>query len=473
MLTASHMHTADGLQNLSRKGFFIARMRLFLTAKLLELDLYHQQDTMENGVREEAMGLSSTLYTAISGLQSSSQAMTVTGNNISNTNTIGFKSSSTVFSDLLASRIASSSGNSEVGQGSQIQSVSTNFSQGGYEATESATDLAIQGDGFFIVSSPETDTYYYTRNGSLSFDSSGYLVNADGYRVQGSPFNDDGELVNGQLGDIQVDHISQIAAKQTENVTLQTNLDSNSDILGVFDIADADATSNYVTTATIYDSLGTAHLTTCYFTKTADQTWEWNIAVESDELAAGGANDQTVLSSGVITFDVDGNLLTGDTGTSGAITWENGSDATQDITFTFDTTQFDSDSTVFSQNQDGYASGEVTSVDIAEDGTVSAVYSNGESIEVAMISLATFTNPDGLDSAGGSLFLATNQSGTPTLGYPGASQGTLITQALELSNVDLSAEFVDLITIQNAYSANSKVITTTDDMLNEVLNLIR
>jgi len=128
---------------------------------------------------------------------------------------------------------------------------------------------------------------------------------------------------------------------------------------------------------------------------------------------------------------------------------------------------------VFSQDQDGYASGEVTDVDIAADGTVSAVYANGETIAVAMISLASFTNPDGLDSEGGSLFAATAESGTPTIGYAGASQGTLVTQALELANVDLAAEFVDLITIQNGYTANSRVITTTDEMLQELLNLKR
>ncbi|MBU0960089.1 MAG: flagellar hook protein FlgE [Proteobacteria bacterium] len=419
------------------------------------------------------MGLSSTLYTAISGLQSNSQAMTVTGNNIANTNTIGFKSSSTVFADMLSANIASSSGNSEVGQGSQVQSVLTDFSQGGFESTGSSTDLAIQGDGFLIVSDPANDIQLYTRNGSLSFDANGYLVTADGYRVQGSPFNDDGEMINGNLSDIQVDHVAQIAAKKTENVTLQTNLDSNSEILGAFDVVNPDDTSNYVTTATVYDSLGTAHLTTCYFTKTADQTWTWNLAVDSDDLAAGGAEDLTVVSSGVITFDENGNLLTGEVGTTGALAWANGSNAAQDITYNFETTQFDSDSTVFSQDQDGYASGEVTSVDIAADGTVSAVYSNGETIAVAMISLATFTNPNGLDSAGGSLYSATSQSGTPTIGYPGTSQGMLVTQALELSNVDLSAEFVDLITVQNAYTANSRVITTTDEMLQELLNLKR
>ena len=419
------------------------------------------------------MGLSSTLYTAISGLQTNSQAMTVTGNNIANASTVGFKSSSTVFADLLSAEIASSGGNSEVGQGSQIQSVQTDFSQGAFESTGSSTDLAIQGDGFLIVSDPAGDQNFYTRNGSLRFDEAGFLVTAEGYRVQGSPYNEDGELVNGNLGDIQVDQVGQIAAKQTENVTLQTNLDSNAEIVGAFDVAAPNDTSNYVTTSTVYDSLGTSHLTTCYFTKTAEQTWTWNMVVDSDELAAGGPEDLTVIANGVITFDENGNLVNGEVGDSGALEWANGSDPTQVITYHFETTQYDSDSTVFSQDQDGYASGEMTSVDIAADGTVSAVYSNGETIEVAMISLATFNDPDGLDSAGGSLFAETAESGTPTIGYPGTSQGTLIVQALELSNVDLSVEFVDLITIQNAYSANSKVITTTDEMLQELLNLKR
>ncbi|WP_028582668.1 flagellar hook protein FlgE [Desulfogranum japonicum] len=421
------------------------------------------------------MGITSALYSAISGLQTNSQAMTVTGNNISNSNTVGFKSSNTVFADLLSANIASSSGNSQVGRGSQIQTVQTNFSQGGFESTESSTDIAIEGSGFFIVSDPLSDTAYYTRNGNFSFDEDGYLVTADGFRVQGSLYNAEGTLNAGNLTDIQLDLVAQIAAQQTDNVTLQTNLDSNSDIVGPFDIATPDDTSNYSATTTIYDSLGTAHQATCYFTKTANQTWEYNLCVVSDELdpAQAGAEDLTLVGNGVLTFDQDGNLATGGVVVSNALVWNNGADPTQTLTYTFETTQFDSESAVFSQIQDGYSSGEVSSVDVSSDGVVSAVYSNGEIVEVAMLSLATFTNPDGLDSAGGSLFSETSYSGTATIGYPGPSQGTLVTQALELSNVDLSTEFVDLITIQNGYTANSRVITTTDEMLQELLNLKR
>lgn len=418
------------------------------------------------------MGLSSVLYTAISGLQTNSQAMTVTGNNIANSNTVGFKTSSTIFSDLLSVSIASSSGNSQVGRGAQVQTVQTNFSQGGFESTESNTDIAIQGSGFFIVSSPSSDINLYTRNGNFSFDAQGYLVTANGYRVQGSSYNADGFLASGNLSDIKVDLVSQIEAKQTENVSLQTNLDSSADILAAFSITTPESTSNYSTTTTVYDSLGTPHLLFCYFSKTGEQTWDWNVTVDSTDLAAGGADALTLIGSGSLTFDQYGNLATGTTATIPALTWSNGS-ADQSVTYTFDTTQFDSDSSVFSQDQDGYPSGEITDVYIAADGSVSAIYSNGETIPVAMISLASFVNPDGLTAVGSSFFSATAYSGNPTVGYPGTSQGTLITQALELSNVDLATEFVDLITIQNGYSANSRVITTTNEMLQELLNLKR
>ncbi len=419
------------------------------------------------------MGLSSSLYSAISGLQSNSQAMGVTGNNISNSNTVGFKSSSTVFADLLSATIASSSGDSQVGRGSQVQSVKSNFSQGGFENTESTTDMAIDGDGFFIVSDPSNDIQLYTRNGSFNFDSQGYLISAEGYRLQGSLYNSAGNLISGSLDDIQIDGVSQIPAHQTSEVTLQTNLDCNSDIIAAFDVTTPVDTSNYSTTTTLYDSLGTTHLATTYFTKTADQTWEWNVAVDSDDLLAGGTDDLTVIASGTLTFNSDGELLTGQTGATGTLAWSNGSNSSQTITYSFDTTQYDNDSTVFAQDQDGYGPGEVTDVDIDTDGVVSAIYSNGETIKVAKISLATFANVNGLSAAGGSLYTATSSSGTATIGYPGESQGTLSTQSLELSNVDLAAEMVDLITIQSGYNANSKVITTTDEMLQEALNMKR
>ena len=423
------------------------------------------------------MGLSSTLYTGISGLKSNSEAMSVTGNNISNSNTVGFKSSSTLFSDVLSSSISSASGSSQVGRGVQISTVSTTFSQGSFQSTSSDTDLAIEGDGFFMVSAADSEEVLYTRNGSFSFDSDGYLVNAEGYRVQGKLYDENGDLVGGDPTDIMVDFDSQIPAHQTEELTLTTNLDSGSDIITAFDITDPENTSNYSTSTQVYDSLGDTHLVTTYFTKTADQTWEWHTVVDSGELdaSAAAATDLTELGSGTLTFDSSGNLVSGGeaTTTAGAIVWSNGSDSGQQIDMTFDTTQFSSSSVVISQSQDGYAPGEVVEVSIDESGTVTASYSNGETIDIAMLTLATFTNPDGLSKEGGSLYAATSASGEASVGTAGASQGYIYTSSLELSNVDLAQEFVNLITIQNGYSASSKVITTTDEMLQELINLKR
>jgi flagellar hook protein FlgE len=433
------------------------------------------------------MGLSSTLYTGISGLKSNSEAMSVTGDNISNSNTVGFKSSTTLFSDVLSASISSVSGASQVGRGVQISSVATVYSQGSFQSSSSATDLAIEGEGLFMVGSADSDETLYTRNGSFNFDSDGYLVNDAGYQVLGKAYetNADGSPVYDADGNqvlsgddptsVQIDFETQIAANSTDNMTLATNLDAGEAIIAAFDITDAEGTSNYSTSTLIYDSLGDTHQVTTYFTKTADQNWEWNMVLDATELDdAATAGTLTSLGSGALTFDSNGNLTSGETGTtSTALTWVNGADATQTMNMTFDTTQFSSSSVVISQSQDGYAPGEVVDVSIDNSGNVSASYSNGENINVSMLTLATFSNPAGLSKEGGSLYASTTDSGTASVGTAGASQGYIYTNSLELSNVDLAQEFVNLITIQNGYSASSKVITTTDEMLQELINLKR
>jgi len=423
------------------------------------------------------MGLSATLYSGISGLQGNAQAMSVIGNNISNSNTIAFKSSTSVFADMLSSSIASTSGTAQVGRGVEVSSIKTDFAQGSFMTTSSATDLSIEGTGFFMVTSPASEKTFYTRNGAFTFDNDGYLVNAEGYRVLGRAFTSEGTLSSGSLTAIHADLNTQIPAKMTENVILDTNLDAGSSLVGAFDINDAANTSNYSTPTVVYDSLGNTHTAMTYFTMTGEQTWDWNTVVNSDELDASvaGADDLTLVGSGTLTFDTDGELLTGTPGstTAGALMWNNGADSSQQVTFDFQTTQFRSDSVVISQEQDGYASGELVDVAISTDGIVSASYSNGNVLDLATIALATFSNPDGLMKDGGSLYSATASSGEPSIGTPGVSQGYLYTNSLELSNVDLAQEFVNMVTVQNGYSACSKVITTTDEMLQELINMKR
>lgn len=421
------------------------------------------------------MGLSSTLYSGVSGLQANSTAMSVTGNNISNSNTVGFKSSSTIFSDVLSSSVATVSGQGQVGRGTGVSTVRTNFSQGSFQSTSSTTDLAIEGDGFFMVSAADSEEVFYTRNGSFSFDEDGYLVNAQGYRVQGQAYNDAGEPTNGDPSDIRVDLETQIAAHATGEITMTTNLDAGEEISGPFDIADPETTSNYSTSTTVFDALGQTHVVTTYFTKTADQEWTWNTVIDGSELDGGTAGTLTVIAGGTLEFDDSGNLVSGSTGasTAGILDWANGADDSQQIAFEFDTTQFASDSDVFSQDQDGYAPGEVVEVNIDNDGVVSVTYSNGEIMDVAVLSLATFANPAGLVKEGNSLYSAGSSSGEPRIGTAGASMGAIYTNSLELSNVDLAQEFIDMITIQNGYSAASKVITTVDEMLQALINLKR
>jgi len=423
------------------------------------------------------MGLSATLYSGISGLQGNAQAMSVIGNNISNSNTVAFKSSSSIFADMLSSSIASTSGTAQLGRGVEVSSIKTDFAQGSFMTTSSATDLSIEGSGFFMVTDAAANETLYTRNGAFTFDEDGYLVNAEGYRVLGRAFNSDGTLSSGSLTAIHADLNTQIPAKMTQNVILDTNLDAGSELVGPFDITDPSATSNYSTPTTIYDSLGNTHTAMTYFTMTGDQTWNWCTVANSSELDASvaGANDLTQVGSGTLVFDTDGELLSGSPGTTttGALMWNNGASATQQVTFDFQTTQFRSDSVVISQEQDGYASGELVDVSISTDGIVSASYSNGNILDLATIALATFSNRDGLEKVGGSLYAATASSGEPSIGTPGVSQGYLYTNSLELSNVDLAQEFVNMVTVQNGYSACSKVITTTDEMLQELISMKR
>ncbi len=414
------------------------------------------------------MSISSSLYSGISGLNTNGNAMSVIGNNIANTNTIGFKSSRTVFSDLLSANIAGSGGNSQVGRGTGLSTVDNIFAQGTFESTTSNTDLAIEGEGMFVVREPGNTTQYYTRAGAFRFDGDGYLVNPEGFRVQGRSFNASGELSAGDASDVRVNINSAIPANMTANMALTTNLDANSaEVSGPFDIDDP-TTYNYASSTTVYDSLGNTHLLTTYFSRVpavapAAHTWQYNVVDENN----------AVVATEVLNYDTNGEQ-SGGTGTTtiSGLDWGNGT-ATQDIVFTLNTTQYANDSQVLSQDQDGYGPGSLMKISIDETGTVTANYSNGERIRVSQIVLAKFANFNGLVKQGQNLFSATDAAGPPRIGVPGPELGNLFTNALEQSTVDLAAEFVKMITTQRGFQANSRVITTTDEMLGELINLKR
>lgn len=413
------------------------------------------------------MALSSALYSGISGMNTNGTAMSVIGNNIANTNTVGFKSSRTVFSDLLASSVNGSGGASQVGRGTGLSTVDNLFSQGTFETTDSQTDLAIEGEGLFVVRPEGSKGLYYTRAGSFSFDGDGFLTNAEGYRVQGKPYVN-GVLSSADATDIKVDINAGIPAQMTNTMTLSTNLDANAPVItAAFDPTDT-STFNYSNATTIYDSLGNTHLMTTYFSKSAANTWDWNVVDENNSVVYSSA-----AASNALTFDTSGAQVSGGTATLGPLTLGTGT-AAQTINFALEnTTQFANDSQVISQTQNGYGAGNLTNISIDNEGNVLAKYSNGEEISVSRIVLAKFSNFSGLQKEGASLFSATSDSGPPRIGVPGTELGNIFTNALEQSTVDLAAEFVKMITTQRGFQANSKVITTTDEMLSELINLKR
>lgn len=429
------------------------------------------------------MGIQSSLYSGVSGLAANGNAMSVIGNNIANSNTIGFKSSRTLFSDLLSSSISGSGGTSQIGRGVGLSVVDNLFSQGTFENTESNTDLAIEGPGFFMVRDPSGTSVNYTRAGSFRFDQEGSLVNPEGFKVQGYLLDQDGNPV-GDLADIKVETRTFSAANPTSQITLATNLNANAPYLGGFNINDPANTSNYAASIRVFDSLGNTHLLTTYFSKLpqADPTtdpivWEFNTTVDGGELIGGSAGSLVTVGSGTLTFDDGGALISTtpdpvQTG-AGGLPWANGASLDQQITFNMKTTQYSSESVVVSQQQDGYGTGTLVKLDIDADGNVLGSYSNGQPRKLARIALAKFTNPGGLVKSGNNMFAQSDGSGPPVIGTVGSGVGKIFTNSLEQSNVDLAQEFVKMITTQRGFQANSRIITTTDEMLNELINLKR
>lgn len=416
------------------------------------------------------MGISSALYSGVSGLNTNGQAMSVIGNNLANTNTVGFKGSRSVFADLLSSSINGSGGVSQVGRGVGMSKVDQIFSQGTFESTESGLDVAIEGGGFFILKEPGNNTSFYSRAGAFRFDDNGYLVNPEGYHVMGKAYDANGVLSAGDATDIHVPGTGLVAGQTTSTLTLTTNLNSSEKIItAAFDPTDT-STYNYSSSVQVFDTLGNPHLLSTYFIKTADNTWSWAWSAEdSAGNPLGGTGTQP------LAFTPDGVLdptTVPLTDTIAPIDWANGSTPTG-IDITFDTTQFNSANVVLSQDQNGFGAGNLTDLEINSEGIVLASYSNGKQTKVAQLVLGKFINPNGLSLAGKNLYTETTESGPPRVGLPGPELGKVFTNSLEQSNVDMSTEFVRMITVQRGFQANSKIITTVDELLGELINLKR
>ena len=419
------------------------------------------------------MSITSSFYSALSGMDSNGIALQVVADNISNANTVGFKGSTVHFEDILGMSLEGISGVSRLGVGANVSTMAASFTQGTLTTTGVGTDLALNGKGFFIVEDSTSGEQFYTRAGNFHLDKEGYFVNANGLRLQGYLYDTAGTSLIETLADIRIDQTDMIAPADTSEVEMSLNLDSEAAIK-TFNIADPGTTSSYSTALTVYDTLGQAHTITVYFNKTAQQSWNWNALIDGSDVSGGVAGTPQVFGTGAVGFTTSGLLSTTMPVNfyTGSITFANGIAASAATTDFTGTTQYGAPSAVQSIHQDGYAAGTISGVAINQDGNVVAHYTNGIVRNTARLALADFPSVYGLERAGSLLFKGTPASGDPLINKPGeGGMADISASMLEESNVDLAAEFIKMIITQRAYQANSKIITTTDEMLAQLISI--
>ncbi|NUN06356.1 MAG: flagellar hook protein FlgE [Bdellovibrio sp.] len=427
------------------------------------------------------MGILSSLYTGVSGMTAQGEALGVIGDNIANANTIGFKASRAEFQDIISKNLKGILGGNQIGRGVKIGAVNPILTQGNVDATEKVTDLAISGDGYFKVKGSDGESF--TRDGSFHFDREGYLVTNDNQKVQGFSTDEKGNIVN-KMTDIKFPR-ALIPAKATKELKLDLNLDSRMEATKKFDIKDPYSTSHYSTGVEMYDSQGNKHLVSFFFNKTADREWEFKGLVDGKEISGGEEGMMSQVCSGKLTFTVDGKLDSQEM-TDSSFNFKGGALQNQQVKLNFGdaikdggkgldgTKQYGKNSDLISWNQDGAAAGTITGLSFNDDGVLTAVYSNGQAADLAQIALAKFENPEALFKVGNNRLKESRDSGTASLGGPGAAgRGKLFAKSLERSTVDLATEFVNMIQNQRGFQANAKTITTTDELLNEVIQLKR
>lgn len=403
---------------------------------------------------------------ALTGLRAQSTALNTIGNNLANLNTTAFKDQTTAFSDLFYQQVGmSGSGDAlQQGLGVRVSGTQSDFSQGTMQTTGNATDMAIQGNGFFLVDNGGTREL--TRAGDFQLSANGQLQTSDGLAVLGYPAVAGVAGANGPLGEVNLPIGQTQAAKASGSFSLTTNLNSSSPV-----------GTSFSTGLTVYDSLGTSHVATVDFSKTANNQWTYSMSLPSGELTGTAANN-----TGTLSFDSTGKLVSPTSNVNG-ISFPGLVDGAKDLSLSwnlFDAssnpliTQTAATSANSATTQDGYASGSYEGFTIAADGTIAAQFSNGETQTVGQMALATVANVQGLTRAGSNDYLTTQASGQVSIGAAGAGgRGSIEDDALEGSNVDISTEFSDLIVAQRAFEANSKTVTTFDTLTQDTINLIR
>ncbi len=424
------------------------------------------------------MSIFSSLYTGANGLAAHGDAIGIVGDDIANASTVGFKQNRAVFEDMIG---GAASNGQNLGQGSRMTGPDTLFGQGTITNTGQPLDMAVQGNGFFVVKGNHNgvDGSYYTRDGQFKLDNKGTLVNGQGLKVQGYTIDATGKPSQA-VGDLVIG--GQSSPNPTTKLDLSVNLDSSSIPPAAWSAANPSGTSNYSTSATVYDSLGTAHRADVFFRDNGAGAWEWHAMVDGGELAGGTAGVPTEIANGTATFNTAG-ALTAQTTVASSASFV-GATANQAIAFSFGddiaaggtglngSTQFSAPNTVKKLDQDGYGSGDLASVNVSSDGTITGQFSNGQSRPIVRVALATFASEKGLQRSGSQLFSETQVSGQALVDAAATgSRGGIVGSSLEQSNVDIGNELVTLIAYQRAFSANAKTVSTADQMLQEVVQL--
>lgn len=427
------------------------------------------------------MGILSSLYTGVSGLTAHGEGLGVTADNIANAATTGFKASRAEFQDIIAKNLKGILGGNQIGRGVKIGAVNMVLNQGNVDATDKVTDLAISGDGYFKLKGSDGESY--TRDGSFHFDREGYLVSNDNQKVQGYSADEKGKILN-KMTDIKFPR-ALIPAKASTEVRVDLNLDSRVEPTKKFDKKDPYATSHYATGVEMFDSQGNKHLVSMFFNKVKDREWEYVGLVDGKDHVDGKEGELSEVVKGKLVFNVDGKLESQEVSDS-AFNFKGGAFQNQKVKMNFGdaiaeggtglngTKQYGRDSDLISWGQDGASAGTITNLSFNDEGVLTALYSNGEARDLAQISLARFENPEAMFKVGNNRFKESRDSGAPAMGAPGkAGRGKLFAKSLERSTVDLASEFVALIQGQRNFQANAKTITTTDELLNEVIQLKR
>jgi flagellar hook protein FlgE len=420
----------------------------------------------------------------LSGLNAAAKSLEAIGNNVSNAATVGFKQAQVQFADVFASSLTGSGG-SQIGIGTKMARVSQQFTQGNISGTNNPLDIAINGNGFFrMVDGRGAESY--SRNGQFQLNQEGFIQNAAGHRLTGYILNDRGAPENiGEPKPIAITD-APFAPNPTKKYDLSLNLDSGADVKAIaFDGGDPD-TYNFSTSVPVYDSLGNSHTLQSFYVNKGNGVWDVYGTLNDQPVGpavpvAGAHNPFAQLqfgSGGQLNTTTAFAATPASTTTAPwidvtpAVLGNNAAPLKVDVNFLSTMTQYGADFAVNKQFQDGYASGELTGFSLSSDGNILGRYTNGQTKALAQVTLTTFENPNGLQSIGNNAWVRTSEAGEANHNEPGTGgSGAVQSSAVEDSNVDLTAELVNMITAQRIYQANAQTIKTEDQIMQTLVNL--